>query len=103
MNDDGRQQRKLRLNSLENPTGQNLAGGDGQAFDFVEVIVIELADDGIDDFDDIAVVDEVALGFINIAGNDNVELERMPMQSPAFVPFGERRKIVRGFKAEGFA
>jgi len=64
--------------------------------------MVELFDERVDGFFDIAVVDEVALGRIEFSFDVNVEAERMAVQPPALVIDGESRQVVRGFKVERF-
>jgi len=51
---------------------------------------------------DVAVIDQVTLGGIDIALDDHFEAKRMSMQSPAFVPIGKRRQIVGRLKVKCF-
>ena len=49
---------------------------------------------------DIAVVDEIALGRIDVAFDDHVKPERVAMKPSTFVALRKRRQIVGGFEVE---
>ena len=51
---------------------------------------------------DVAVVDEVTLGRIDLAFDDDIKPKRVPVQPPAFMVGRERRQVVCRLEVEGF-
>ena len=93
---------KTRLSAIINPNRQHFAGGIAQAFNFVQIMVIEHFDRRFRGPLNIAIINQISLGRINLPFHDHIEMKRVTMQPPAFVPFGKRRQIVRGLKMERF-
>jgi hypothetical protein len=62
--------------------------------------MIQLRDDRIDGGLDVAVVDQIALGRIDLALDNHVESKGMPMQPTTFMIGWKRRQVVRGFEME---
>src|SRR5438067_1326682 len=52
---------------------------------------------------DVAVVDQITLGRIDLAFDNHIESKRMPVQSPALVAVGKCRQIVRGLEMKRLA
>ena len=57
-----------------------------EASDLVQAAMIELIKDRIDRCLDVAIVDQMMATVRDVAFNDDIDLERMPMHPPAFVP-----------------
>lgn len=102
MDDDGGEEGEGGFEVVVDPHGDDFAGGVGEAGDVVEVVVVELFDEGFDGFFDVAVVDEVAFGGIDGAGDDDVEAEGMAVEAAAFMAVGEGGEVVGGLEVEGF-
>jgi hypothetical protein len=102
MHDDAAQEGEEGFEAVPDPLGEDFAGGVGEAFDVVEVVMIEAEDKGIDDPLDVAVVDEIPLGGVDLAFDADVEAEGMAVESPAFVPVGECRQLMGGFEGKRF-
>ena len=102
MHNDGRQLRQDRFEPVPEPPGQILAGGVGEVRQFVEIAMIELLHERFGSGFDLAVVDEVAQFGIDVAFDDQIKPERMPMQAAALVLGRKRGQIVGSFKSETF-
>lgn len=102
MHDDRCEQGEGRFESVVNPLGENFAGGIGEAFDFVEVVVVEAFNERVGHFFDVAVVDEVSLGRVDFPFDDDVEPEGVAVEAVALVLRRKGRQVVGGLEAEGF-
>src|SRR5436305_957166 len=94
VNNDRGQLREDRLEAVEQPFRQRFARGVGETVDFIEVVMIQAFDERFGGFFDVAVVDQIALGWIDFPLDDHIESERMPMQPPALVVRRQGRQIV---------
>jgi len=54
--------------------------------------MVQVVDEGFDRFFYVAVVDEIALVWINLAGDHDFDTEGVSVDSAAFVPLGKGRQ-----------
>ena len=90
MDNDRTEQWKGGQNTIPKPSTNRLGCRVRQAFDVIQVVVVELSNDGIDRPFDVAVIDQVALGFVDVAFHHNIKTERVPVEPPALVAIRER-------------
>jgi len=93
--DDLAEQGQYRFDLVPEPFGQVLARGVGQARDLVEVIVVEAPNDRVHHFLDVAVIDEIAFFRIDFPFDDDIEPERVAVETAALVVGRKRGEVVR--------
>src|SRR5258706_5468929 len=103
VDENGGEHREGWFEAPPNPAGEIFTGGIFEAVDSVQVVMIQLLNDRIGGGFDVAVVDEIALFFFDLALDDDFDSKRMAMQAAAFVAVGECRQIVGGFEVGSFA
>ena len=86
------QHRQLRFQLVPNPYGNILAGGIFEAGNFVEVTVVELFPNRFEGGGNIRVIHDPAEFRVAISRDGDLHLETVPVQSAAFVGFGQSRQ-----------
>ena len=87
---------------LPEPTGHDLDGGVLEAFDLVEVTVIEAVHEGLHGTGDLGVVINPADSGVHLSLNDDLDLEAVPMHLGALMSVGEIGQRLGGLEAEVF-
>ena len=98
MHDHGSDLREHRLEMIEDPAGQVLAGWVSETIDFVQIIVVQPLHERLGGAFDVAIIDQVALLWIDFALYDDIESEGVAMEPAALVAGGEGGKIVGRLK-----
>lgn len=84
------------------PTRQDLAGRIIEAFDLVQVVVVEAKTERLARFPDVCEIDDPAELGVLLALDANPNPIRVAMQALALVAVGQIRKQVRGLETELF-
>jgi len=72
----------------------------GEAFDFIEKVVVQPRDQRIDDALQISEVDQPSHPLIDRTTHGHLAPERMPMHAAAFVPLRHIGQIMSGLESE---
>lgn len=94
------QLRHQRLDLVPDPLGDHFAGGVFQPGDVVQVVVVQLIIDRLEDRLDLGEVADPARVRVERAGQVQADLERVAMQTAAFVPFRDVGQAVGRFECE---
>ncbi len=94
--------RQQRLELLPDPAAEVFAGGVFQAWNIVQIIVVELLVDRLEDRLDFREVADPAGMRIDLAFDVDGDTERVAVQAPAFVAFGDVGQAMGGFEGEFF-
>jgi hypothetical protein len=96
------QQRKAGLELSPNPPGQIFTRRVGEAFHFVEEVVVELLPKWFEGLFDVREVLHPTSGLANRTFDVNLTLERVPVETVTLVVFGNVRKTVSRLESELF-
>src|SRR2546426_12468763 len=97
------QQRQFRLQLFPNPNRDVFTCGIFQAWNVVQVIMIQLFPNWPERCRDLRIVHHPAQLWIAFARYDNIDFETVSVQPAALVRFGQVRQQVRGFKLKSFS
>jgi len=97
------EQRKLGFEFLPDPDGDVLAGWVFQARDFVQVVVVELLPVRFKKLGDIRVIYYPAEFRVTLAGNNDLRLKTVAVQSAALMRIRQQWQQVGGFKLKCFS
>lgn len=86
------QQRQPRFKSNPYPAREILAGGVFQPLDLVQIVMIELVEDRFKCLADIAKILHPSLGCADLTGDMYLDVERVPVQTRAFMGLGQVRQ-----------
>lgn len=96
------QARQRRLEPLENPPGEHLAGRVFQALDVIEVTVIKLVVERSESRLDVGEVHNPTQGGVRLATDVDFHAERMTVQTRALVARRHVRQAMGGLDREDF-
>lgn len=85
VDDDADQARQPRLESLENPTSEVLAGRVGQPLDLVQISVVKLLVDRAEGGSDVGKVNDPAADRVGLAADVDLDAKGVPMQPRALM------------------
>ena len=98
VNDDLNQAREIGRKFFPKPAGHDLDGGVFQAGNFVEIAMIEQLDQGVHRPADLGVIVNPTRGGIDLALDDDLDLETVAMHGSALMTSGDVGERLGGFK-----
>jgi hypothetical protein len=102
MNHNFCEQGQLGDNLAPKPVSNHFAGGIFQPGNFIEAMMVDAVVNGVNRSLDFTVIDQVMLPIRDLAFDNDIDFERMPMHPPTFVTLWKRRQIMSGLESEGF-
>lgn len=100
--DDAGQVGESGFEAFPDPVGEDFTGRVFEAWDVVEVIVIELFVERTEGGVEVGEVADPAGGCADVAADVDFDAEGMAVQARAFVAWWDVGELVRGFEAEFF-